>query len=193
MPTGTKASVAPAGRAEIGTWGLDLTSHDTTVKPGDDFYRYADGKWLDANQIPADRTSWGSFIELADRAEHNVRAIVESLPQDAASGSTEQKVGDYYRAYLDTNAIERAGLAPAQPGLKAIAATRTHAQLAELMGRPDLGLKSPLIVAITLDQKNPDRYIVAHHPKRAQPSRPRLLPEGRGGLRQPAGQVCSAC
>ena len=153
-------AVAIDGRAQIGAWGLDLTSNDKTVKPGDDFYRYADGKWLDTAQIPADRTSWGSFVELADQAEHQVRTIAESLPADAPQGSTQQKAGDFYRAYLDTETIERNGLAPAQPGLQAIAAARTHEQLADLMGRPDLDLKSPLIVAITPDQKNPDRYIV---------------------------------
>jgi len=154
------AAEAAAAPAQIGAWGLDLTSHDTTVKPGDDFYQYADGKWLDSHQIPPDRTTWGSSVELADRAEQDVRTIVESLPKDAAQGSTQQKVGDYYRAYLDTETIEHLGLSPAQPGLKAIAAARTHEQLAAVMGRPDLGMKSPLIVAITLDQKNPDRYIV---------------------------------
>ncbi len=156
---GSDATHAP-GRAQIGPWGLDLTSRDTSVRPGDDFYRYADGKWIDSNQIPPDRTSWSSFVELADRAERQVRALVEALPADAAEGSNEQKAGDYYRAYLDTGTIERLGPAAARPGLAAIAATRTHEQLADLMGRPDLGLKSPLIIAITPDQKDPDRYIV---------------------------------
>jgi len=155
------ATDSPTGHAQIGTWGLDLTSADRAVKPGDDFYRYADGNWLDANRIPPDHTSWGSFVELADRAEHQIRAIAESLSPDALQGSTEQKVGDFYRAYLDTEAIERNGLTPAQPGLQAIAAARTHEQLAALMGRPDLDLKSPLGIGITADQKNPDRYIVA--------------------------------
>src|ERR1700730_4156931 len=148
------------GHARIGAWGLDLTAHDTSVKPGDDFFRYADGKWIDTNQIPPDRTSWTSFAELTDRAEHDIRTIVESLPNEAPEGSAEQKAGDFYRAYLDTESIEHNGLAPAQPGLEAIAAARTHEQLAGLMGRPDLGLKSPLLVAITTDQKNPERYIV---------------------------------
>jgi putative endopeptidase len=159
----TDAAVATdttAGRAQIGAWGLDLTANDKAVKPGDDFYRYADGKWLDATQIPPDRTSWGSFVELVDRAEHQIRSLAESLPPDAPQGSTEQKAGDFYRAYLDTDAIERNGLAPAQPGLAAIATARSHEQLAAVMGRPDLGLTSPLAIAITPDQKNPDRYIV---------------------------------
>ena len=75
-------------------------------------------------------------------------------------GSDEQKVGDFYRAYLDTDTIEQKGLAPARPGLDAIAAARTTTSCTRLMGRPDLGLKAPLRLAITIDQKNPDRYIV---------------------------------
>jgi len=150
---------ATATRPQIGAWGLDLTGGDTSVKPGDDFYRFADGKWLDTNQIPPDRTTWGSFVELADRSEHQVREIAESLPADASPGSTEQKAGDFYRAYLDTDTIERKGLSAAQPGLQAIAEARTHEQLAALIGRPDLNLKAPLGIGITPDQKNPDRYI----------------------------------
>jgi putative endopeptidase len=154
------ALAAAASHARIGAWGLDLTARDPHVKPGDDFYRYADGHWLDSHAIPPDRARWGSFDELQERAEQQVRGIVESLPADAPAGSIARKVGDYYRAYLDADAIERAGVGPAQPGLEAIAGARTHADIARLMGRPDLGLKAPLRVAITTDQKNPDRYIV---------------------------------
>jgi len=159
MPAPASSVETRTARPQIGAWGLDLTTQDSSVKPGDDFYRYAEGKWMDANQIPPDRTSWTSAAELADRAEHNIRAIVEALPREAPPDSIEQKVGDYYRAYLDADTIEHLGLAPARPGLEAIAAARTHEQLATLLGRPDLDLKSPLIIAITIDQKNPDRYI----------------------------------
>jgi putative endopeptidase len=158
--TPSPASAAPEP-AQIAPWGLDLTSHDASVKPGDDFFRYADGKWLDTNRIPPDRTSWGAFVELADKAEHQVRDLIEGLPADTPPGSPARKARDYYRAYLDTQAIDLLGLEPAKPALEAIGAARTHEQLAELMGRPDLGLKAPLLIAITLDQKNPDRYIVA--------------------------------
>jgi putative endopeptidase len=153
-------NTASAARPQIGAWGLDLAAGDRAVKPGDDFYRYADGKWLDTTKIPLDRTSWGSFVELADRSERQVREIAEALPVDAPQGSTEQKAGDFYRAYLDTLSIEQKGLSPALPGLQAIAAARSYEQLADLMGQPDLNLKAPLGVGITTDQKNPDRYIV---------------------------------
>jgi putative endopeptidase len=148
-------------QALIAPWGLDLTMRDPSVKPGDDFYRYADGHWIATHQIPADRTRWGSFEELEDLSEQRVHTIIEGLPAQAPAGSVAQKVGDYYRAYLDTEAIERAGLTPAREALDAIAAARNPEDVARLMGRPDLALQAPLRVGMTTDQKNPDRYIVA--------------------------------
>jgi putative endopeptidase len=157
------APLAPADNAplaQIAPWGLDLTDRDTAVRPGDDFYRYADGHWVDTHHIPPDRTRWGSFEELEELSEQRVRTIIEALPAAAPAGSVAQKVGDYYRAYLDTDAIEHAGLAPARAGLDAIAAAHSPADIAQLMGRPDLALAAPLRLAMTTDQKNPDRYIV---------------------------------
>ncbi|TLY59793.1 MAG: M13 family peptidase, partial [Gammaproteobacteria bacterium] len=157
-PSAPQAPATPP--AQIAPWGLDLAARDTSVKPGDDFYGYADGHWLDTHQIPPDRTRWGSFDELGERSHDQVRSIVEALPDGAPAASNEQKVGDYYRSYLDTEAIERLGLTPARPGLDAIGDARTHKQLARLMGRADLALKAPLRVGINLDQKDPDRYAV---------------------------------
>ncbi len=131
------------------------------MKPGDDFYQYSIGSWLTTNQIPADRTSWSTFVVLADEAEKQLRQIVEGLPANAAAGSNEQKVGDFYRAYLDTDAIEKLGLAPVKPALDAIASVRTYEDVARLMGRPDMPVRTPVREGITVDQKNPDRYIVA--------------------------------
>jgi putative endopeptidase len=156
----TSAAGTTRGHAQIGAFGLDLSSHDRTVRPGDDFYRYADGHWLDSNAIPADRSAWGVFAELDERARGDLKQIVEGLPADAAPGGTQQKIRDFYRSYIDTDAIERAGLTPAQPALRAIAAARTYEDLSRLIGRPDLGLSAPIRLVITTDSKNPDRYIV---------------------------------
>jgi putative endopeptidase len=158
---GAAAVMKPTtAHAQIAPWGLDLTARDPSVKPGDDFYHYADGRWIATHQIPSDRTDWGSFEELEELSEQRVHTIIEGLPAQAPEGSVAQKVGDYFRAYLDTEAIERSGLAPAKPALDAIAAARTPEDVARLMGRPDLALKAPLSVVMTTDQKNPDRYIV---------------------------------
>ena len=69
--------------------GDDLTARDASVKPGDDFYRYANGHWVDTHQIPADRARWGTFDELAERADDNVRKLIQGLPEHAAPESIE--------------------------------------------------------------------------------------------------------
>jgi len=153
-------SAATPGHAQIGSFGLDLSGGDPGVQPGDDFARHANGHWLDTAQIPPDRASWGTFAMLRERSLQQVREILEALPRVSPAGSNQQKLGDFYRAYLDTDAIDRAGLAPAQEGLAAIAAARTHADLARLMGRPDLRLTAPLAFGIAPDEKDPDRYMV---------------------------------
>lgn len=146
--------------AQIGAWGLDLTAHDATVRPGDDFFRYANGHWLDTHEIPADRSRWGAFDALDEDAQKKVHELLEALPSAAPAGSAERKVSDFYHAYMDTDAIDRWGLAPAVPVLTAIATARSHEELARLMGNPEYGLKSPLQLAIGADDKNPNRYIV---------------------------------
>jgi predicted metalloendopeptidase len=151
---------APAAHAAIGPWGFDLAGMDTSVHPGDDFYQYANGKWMASNTIPADLADWSAFTKLAVETQEQVHGLVEALPADAAAGTPEQKVRDFYRSFLDVGAIEKAGLAPVQKGLADITAAKTHADIARLMGRPDLGLDTPINVSVTIDEKNPDRYIV---------------------------------
>src|SRR5688572_18252685 len=76
---------APDG-ARFGEFGLDLAGHDPNVEPGDDFYRYEGGRWLDTNTIPADRSRWGSFDKLDSESEEQVRVILQGLAQGAPAG-----------------------------------------------------------------------------------------------------------
>jgi putative endopeptidase len=156
-----KTMPPPLPPAQIGKWGIDLTQRDASVKAGDDFYRYAIGHWLDTNEIPPDRTSWSTFAVLANEAEQRLREMIEALPADAPAGSNAQKVRDLYRTYLDTDTIEKLGLTPVKSMLASIAAARTHEDVAKLLGRPDMPLRMPIRELVTIDQKNPDRYIVA--------------------------------
>ena len=151
---------APPAHATFGAWGFDTEGMDKTARPGEDFFKYANGKWLATNKIPPDLTSWGAFNKLAVDTDAQVHDLVEAVPAGEAAGSPEQKVHDFYRAYLDTAAIESAGIAPAKAGLEAIANARTHADVARLMGRPDLGIDTPVNIGVTVDDKHPDRYIV---------------------------------
>jgi putative endopeptidase len=156
------ASAAPA----FGSFGLDLTSIDKSVKPGDDFYHYAEGHWLGTAKIPPDRTSWGVFDELDEKSQKDVQEILETAAGraargEAAPGSNEQKIGDFYSAFLDVGRINERGLEPARATLDAIAAAKTHADIAALIARPGLPLDGPIGIDIGLDAKNPDRYVVA--------------------------------
>ncbi len=159
--TGAVASTPPRGAPAIGSFGVDLSARDLTVKPGDDFYRYSSGTWFANNQIPSDRTRWGSTDILREKAEHDVRAIIEDVAAaGGAPGSNEQKLADYYRSYLDVAAIDAKGLAPAQEDLATIAAARTHEDIVRVMGRPDMPVAAPIAVGVGLDERNPDRYVV---------------------------------
>ncbi|HEY2780308.1 MAG TPA: M13-type metalloendopeptidase [Steroidobacteraceae bacterium] len=158
------AATAPSGGAgpQLGTFGIDLGAMDKSVKPGDDFYRYVNGHWLATEKIPADQSTWGSFDILEVQAELDVKSIIEAAAASySAAGTNEQKIGDFYNAFLDREKIDKLGLAPAKAGLDAVAALKDHAQVAALIADPRYPLDGPIAYGITLDQKNPDRYIVS--------------------------------
>ena len=159
VPVGSLLAGAPA--PAIGRYGLDLAGGDPALRPGDDFYRYANGRWLASTTLPADRTSWGTFARLREESDAHVHEILEAAAAgNAAAGSNARKIGDYYASFLDTAAIEARGLEPARPALEAIDAARSAEDLARLMARPDFDLPAPIDFGISLDRKNPDRYVV---------------------------------
>lgn len=112
------------------SWGFDTANLDKTCKPCDDFYRFAMGGWMKANPIPPEYSIWGSFSQLADRNQKNVREILEAAAESkAAEGTNEQKIGDFYSSCMDTTAIDAAGAKPIEPELTLIAAVQTLADL----------------------------------------------------------------
>jgi len=150
MP-GSHVDAAP----ELGAWGIDLAQVDATVDPGDDFFRYVNGVWLDTFEIPADRTNYGSFTVLAERAEVQVRAIIEdAAAADAPSGSSEQKIGDLFNGFMDVDAIEAAGLDPIQDGLDDITAATTHDDVLRLFSRSDFRTGGFVGAFVGVDSKN---------------------------------------
>jgi len=151
---------APSGRPEIGTIGLDLTASDPSVKPGDNFFRYANGHWIDTFQIPDDRSNYGVFTRLSDLSEKRVRGIIEdAAAMHAANGTPEQRIGDYYAAFLDEGTIEAAGLHPIQADLDRIAAANSPKDIASLFGLP--GYMSTFGAGIGPDLKDPNRYSIS--------------------------------
>ena len=153
-----------AAMPQLGSFGIDLGNRDVSVKPGDDFDRYANGRWFDTYQLRDYDTRFGSFNALSDQAEEQVHAIVEELQarKDLKPGSDEQKVRDLYASYMDTAARDAAGIAPLKPTLTRIAGVDSIAALTAAFGRAGIdGTSSPVGGGVTLDRKNPDRYLVS--------------------------------
>src|SRR5579885_1198011 len=157
----TVAGAQPA-KPMFGEWGVDLNNMDKMVKPGDDFFLYADGAWLKQATIPPDRTSTGSFDELEIRSENRMKDIVQELEarsygQLDAEG---KKLRDLYDAFEDTKAIEANGLKPARRDLAYLASLKTYADIAGAMGAPDRGTDSLFGGRIAPDPKNPRVYVL---------------------------------
>ena len=115
--------------------GLDLSGIDRTVRPGQDFFIHANGAWLKATEIPADRAAYGVGGVVNELTSQRTAALIQqAVKADAPKGSTAQKVGDYYASYMDEEAIEAKGLAPLQPTLDRIAAIQDRGALARFLG-----------------------------------------------------------
>jgi putative endopeptidase len=154
------APAAPRAPAAIGAWGVDLAARDLNVKPGDDFFRYANGTWLANTPIPNDRVRWGTFDILREKSDNDQRVIIEEVALAGGQpGSIQQKIADYYNSFLNQEAIDAAGMAPVQAELAQIAALRNHEQTIRLIATPGIAVNSPIGVFVTLDERNPDRYV----------------------------------
>jgi len=112
---------------------FDKSAMDTTVRPGDDFFRYAGGSWMKKTQIPASDVGVGSFYTLFDENQTRLHGILDEMTRkDHDRGSKEQKIGDLYLSGMDTLAIEKLGYAPLKPLLEKIKAVKDSKQLVEL-------------------------------------------------------------
>ena len=143
----------------FGKWGFDPASLSTEIDPGDDFFAFANQKWLDANPLPAEYSRFGAFHLLREKSTSDVQALVDELvaKRDGLAKS-ERRIVDAYESYLDTAAIDAAGLAPAQPYLEAIRGANSLDALAALWGSGNYG--SPVGGFVSVDAKEPTRYSV---------------------------------
>ncbi|MFO1250641.1 MAG: M13 family metallopeptidase [Inhella sp.] len=136
--------------------GLDRAGFDPAVRAQDDLFRAANGQWLKTVEIPADKPEYGTFIQLRDKSDREVRAIVEGLAaKPQAAGSVAEKVALYYGAYTDLAGIDQAGLKPIQPLLASIDAIKTRKELSHWLGRQQGLMNLPLGLAVYPDFKEP--------------------------------------
>ena len=159
-PESASAETAAGSAPELGSFGIDLSNQDSSVRPGDDFFRFANGLWLDSFELPADRSDYGSFSVLSDRSDQRVRSIIEDLADmEPAQGSIEQKINDYFLSYMDTGRLNELGISPLLPGLAAVDAIADMEQLVNAFGRAQLdNTASPFAFYIGADRSDPDRH-----------------------------------
>ena len=117
-----------------GDHGLDFAGIEGSVAPGDDFFRFANGRWLATTAIPPDRSSWGVGDELDELTLQRTAGLIRTAAASAAPGTAARKIGDYYATYMDAARIERLRLTPLEPLLKDIDAVNDRAALARALG-----------------------------------------------------------
>ncbi len=149
-----------AGAPRYGTFGVDLSTKDAAVKPGDDFWTFVNGGWATRTEIPADKASVGYGNVLTDEAEINVRAILDDMAKNPAKyGPTGKQVGDFYASWMDEAGIEAKGAAPLKPYLAKINAVQNLTDLQTLFA--SVGYASPVGVGIIPNLADPTRYTAA--------------------------------
>jgi putative endopeptidase len=139
---------------------------DPDIRPQDDLFRHMNGRWLETTEIPADRSAWGSFVELAEQSEARVREIIEGLARTGDQGTHEhgsnaQKIGDLFSSFMDEERIEELGAEPVRADLEAVAALPDLTALASFVGGLERrGGGGFFGTYVNTDDRNSERYLV---------------------------------
>jgi putative endopeptidase len=120
------AAASSATTVRYGTWGVDLNSRDLKANPGDDFERYASGAWMDATEIPADKSSNSVGSDVSDRNQERLQTIVTGSPKDS-------QLGALYASYMDEARLEQLDAAPLKADLDRVNAIKSKAEFASFM------------------------------------------------------------
>lgn len=144
--------------------GIDLTALDTDVRPQDDLYAHVNGRWVASHEIPADRATDGAFRALHDRAEEQVRVIIEEAAARAAAGEgegVEAQVGALYASFMDEDRVESAGVEPLRADLALVDGATSAAELTQALGvLQRTGGAGAVGFWVDNDAKDPTRYVV---------------------------------
>lgn len=162
--TSTQADQAPVVETTktVLASGIERANMNTEIRPQDDFYLHVNGGWLNSHPMPSDKTAIGSFYDLRDKSDDDVKAIIEELAaaKDLVPGSDEQKVADLFRAYMDVDSLNAAGIKPIAPMLAEIAALKTKDDLAKYFASSQIkGISVPLAYYVSIDAKQSSRYV----------------------------------
>lgn len=161
----TQATKSEAPGPTIKPWGYPLDAFDRAIAPGDDFFGFANGGWAKATPIPDDRTAIGFNVEMTERNEARIEAIIQGFSTARLSpGGDAQKIRDLYASFMDVAGVEARGLAPLSADLKKIAEIVDHAGVARAIADGRLGLDGPFATFVAVDGGPPRRWrlTIAH-------------------------------
>lgn len=141
--------------------GIDPDGFDRKVRVQDDLYKHVNGRWLLNTAIPSDKSNFGSFTALADRAQANIRAIIEEAAKNPTDANS-RKVGDFYKSFMDTDRINEVGIAPLQVSIAAIRNMESVEDVYRQFGRLQvLGVGGPVGFFVSTDAKDSSQYLAA--------------------------------
>ncbi len=157
-PAPVVPAAAPAApKPELGTYGFDSSGMDSAVKPGDNFFEYANGTWLRDTAIPADKSGYGMFAKLDDLSKQRTRELIEESAKDPNS-----RIGAVYASFTDQAAIDGKGLKPIEPWLTQIKGLNNRSALPALYAEAARnGVRTPFAAYVGQDDKSPDTYILS--------------------------------
>ncbi len=160
-PLFSYAAVAPVSKLRYGRWGVDLTGVDTKTKPGDDFFRYANGTWIDRIQIPFDKPAYSLRIIMTDLTDGRLREMFQAADArlKGEPSTLEEKAGAFFHSFMDGERIEKLGAKAVDPELNDLKNAKTNDDLAALMGRTTTDFEFSLFnPVIDVDLKDPSKY-----------------------------------
>ena len=157
------AGAADHAKPQYGAWGFDIAGADKATKPGDDFFRYANGAWLDKTEIPADKPGYSLRLAMTDQVEQRLHEIMEAAAAKAEHEpqTLDGKVGAFYRSFMDETRIDALGAKAIAAQVDAVRNAKTRDDLAALMGRTTSDFEGTLFnLATDIDLKDPKKYAV---------------------------------
>jgi endothelin-converting enzyme/putative endopeptidase len=140
--------------------GIDFSRIDKETRPQDDFYQYVNGKWLKEFKLPADKSRYGTFTKLREKARDDVKKIIEEASSKSSKlGSDNQKVGDLYYSFMDTNKLEEIGVSSLDEEMKKIYEIDNISDLSKYFAYSDILTSAPFGIYVYIDKKNPSEHI----------------------------------
>ncbi|QEH34349.1 Neutral endopeptidase [Aquisphaera giovannonii] len=157
-----RAGADEPGRVEGRRSGITADGIDASVRAQDDFFRHVNGAWIRRTEIPPDRPMYGSFVQLLEKSEAELRSIIEEARKsDAPAGSELRKIGDLYESFLDEERADRLGIEPLRADLAAVdAVTDRPSLLRRVAALQREGVGGFFGISVRTDDKKSDRYIL---------------------------------